>query len=267
MNSMIAVLKEQVSNFYLINRLSIYQVKSTNSNNYLGMVWEILNPLFQMSIYWFVFGFGIRNGNPVDGVPFVLWMSAGLVVWFFFNPAVIQGSKSIYTRISMVSKMNFPMSTIPSYVIMSVFYQHLILLGIYFAAVLLTGQGVSWHLLQLPYYMFALIILIFAISLITSTLSTIVRDVHKMLQSFIRMFLYLTPILWTIDDLPGFIQIGMKLNPLYYIVEGYRDALLGMGWVHQTLQYTLYYWVVVVLLLMIGSYLHMKFKSHFVDYI
>ena len=126
MNAMFMIIKEQVNNFYLMKRLSIYELKSANNNNYLGMIWEVLNPLIQMSIYWFVFGLGIRGGQGVDGVPFVFWLSSGLVVWFFLNPAVMQGTKSVYKRMNMVSKMNFPLSVIPSYVVLSVFYQHII---------------------------------------------------------------------------------------------------------------------------------------------
>ncbi|WP_180228873.1 ABC transporter permease, partial [Bacillus cereus] len=116
-------------------------------------IWEVLNPLIQMSIYWFVFGLGIRGGQGVDGVPFVFWLSSGLVVWFFLNPAVMQGTKSVYKRMNMVSKMNFPLSVIPSYVVLSVFYQHIILVGIVTVAFLLSGRGITWHYLQLPYYM------------------------------------------------------------------------------------------------------------------
>ncbi|CAI8720663.1 ABC transporter permease [Bacillus pseudomycoides] len=267
MNSMIMVLKEQVNSLYLIQRLSIYQVKSTNNNNYLGLVWEVLNPLIQMSIYWFVFGFGIRGGQGVNGVPFVYWLSAGLVVWFFVQPAMLQASKSIYTRLNMISKMSFPMSVIPSFVIMSNLYQHLILIGIVTILFLVTGQGISIHYIQLVYYMFATLMLIFSLSLITSTLATIVRDVQMIVQSIMRMLLYLTPILWTPEKLPSFLQKIMQLNPFCYIVDGYRDSLLGTGWFYEDLNYALYFWSFVLVTLLIGATLHVKFRKHFADYL
>ena len=61
MNAAWIVLKEQIKNFYLIRRLSVYEMKSANNDNYLGILWEIINPMIQISIYWFVFGFGIFN--------------------------------------------------------------------------------------------------------------------------------------------------------------------------------------------------------------
>ncbi|AWC30556.1 ABC transporter permease [Bacillus cytotoxicus] len=267
MNSMVMVLKEQIKSFYLIKRLSIYQIKSTNNNNYLGMFWEVLNPLIQMSIYWFVFGLGIRGGQGVNGIPFVYWLTAGLVVWFFINPATIQSSKSIYTRLNIVSKMNFPMSVIPSYVIIANFYQHLMLVGITTVVFLIIGPGISINYIQIIYYMFATIMFLFSLSLITSTLATIVRDVQMIVQAVMRMMLYLTPILWTPEKLPPVIQNVMNLNPLGYIVEGYRKSLLGTGWFYQDIKYTLYFWGIVLFMLILGAMLHVKFRKHFIDYL
>src|SRR5690625_6212817 len=86
MKSVITVLKEQISNFYLIRRLSLYELKSKNKSNYLGMAWEVINPAIQILIYWFVFG-TLRNRAPVEvngtEVPFFMWLLAGFFLWIF----------------------------------------------------------------------------------------------------------------------------------------------------------------------------------------
>src|SRR5690625_3452366 len=124
MKAVITILKEQVKHFYLLRRLSLYEIKSAHKNNYLGVAWELINPSIQIAIYWFIFGYGIRAGRDVDGDPFFQWMIAGIAVWFFFNTSIIESSKSIYQRLKMLSKMNFPMSLIPNIVIFSKFYSH-----------------------------------------------------------------------------------------------------------------------------------------------
>jgi teichoic acid transport system permease protein len=267
MNSAWTILKEHIVNFYLIRRLSLFELKAENRNHYLGFLWEIINPGIQIAIYWFVFGYGIRSNRSVDGIPFFTWMLAGIVVWFFVNQATLLGSKSVYTRIRMVSKLNFPISVIPSYVIASKFYPHLALLGIVVILFQFTGYPVSIYMLQLPYFIVALLLLLVSFSLITSTLAAVVRDVHMMVNSLMKILLYLTPILWSPKHL-GFIHELMKLNPLYYIVEGYRASLLGTSWyfVDHPL-YTAYFWAVVVVLFLIGSNLHVKFRDNFVDYL
>ncbi|PAE25813.1 ABC transporter permease [Bacillus sp. 7894-2] len=271
MKSMITIIKEQVNAFYLIIRLSLFELKSKNNNNYLGMLWELINPLIQIGIYWFVFGIGIRGGSPVNGIPYVYWMLSGIVVWFFVNPAILEASKAIYTRINFIAKMSFPMSVIPTYVIVSKFYPHILLTALIAIALQFGGFFVSIYYLQLFYFMFACLALLIALSLITSTLATIVRDVQMIVQAVVRMLLYLTPLLWTPQEsskLPEFIQMVMMANPLYYIVEGYRAALLGTSWfMVENIGYTIYFWALVIVLLGIGSFLHLKFRNHFVDYL
>ncbi|WP_205137084.1 ABC transporter permease [Virgibacillus halotolerans] len=273
MKSAIKVIKEQIDHFYLIRRLSLYELKSQNRNNYLGMAWEIINPSIQILIYWFVFD-TIRHRDPIHlggmEVPFFAWLLAGFFLWIFFFQSTIQGSKSIYSRLRMLSKMNFPMSVIPNYVIFSKFYIHLFMLIISIIIFQFMGYFASVYYLQFIYFIFAAFCLIFSISLITSTLSTIIRDVHMFISSTLRMLLYLSGVLWPItmlSDIPILMNL-MKLNPLFYLIEGYRSAFFGLDWYFiEHWQYTLYFWALVIVLFLFGSMLHVKFRRHFIDYL
>lgn len=272
MRAAISVIKEQINNFYLIRRLSIYELKSENKSNYLGMAWELLNPLIQILIYWFVFGSIRQRANveisPGVDVPFILWLVGAFVLWTFFYQSTILGSKSIYSRLLMLSKMNFPMSVIPNIALFSQFYIHLGMLFITVVLFQFYGYFLSLYFIQIIYFMLASFCLIFSISLITSTLSTIIRDVHMLLNATLRMLLYLSPILWQITILAEPLPTLLKLNPLYYLIEGYRSALFGTGWYFiEHWEYTLYFWVLVIVLFIIGSTLHVKFRRHFIDYL
>lgn len=268
MKSSFVVLKEQINNFHLVRRLSMYEIKSQTSGNYLGAAWEIINPTIQIMIYWFVFGFGIRQRAPIDGVEYFQWLFAGILVWFFINQGIMKATRSVFSKIRMLAKMNFPMSVIPNYVIISQFYPHLIILGIGIIILQFIGYPITIYYLQLPIYTIATVALLFSITLITSTLATIVRDVQMMLQSMMRMLLYLSPILWPPTLLPESWQPWLKLNPFYYIIEGYRNTLLGQGWYFiENPMYTLYFFLLLIVLFMIGSYLHVKFRSQFIDFL
>lgn len=274
MRAAITVLREQLKHFYLIRRLSLYELKSNNETNYLGVAWELINPCIQILIYWFVFG-SIRQRADVDiatgeTIPFILWLLTGFIVWIFFYKGTIQASKSIYSRLRMLSKMNFPLSVIPNIVVFSNFYIHAGMTVVAIVILNLSGFYISVHYIQLLYFTLGLIAFIFSLALITSTLSTIIRDVHMFLNATLRMVLYLSPILWPIAaymKIPTIITV-IKLNPLYYIIEGYRAALFGTEWYMVThWQYSLYFWGLVVVLFMIGATLHVKFRRHFIDYL
>lgn len=269
----VEIIKEQLDYFYLIRRLSLYELKSNNKSNYLGMTWEIINPAIQILIYWLVFGTLMRR-EPIiiagNTIPFINWLMAGFFVWTFFYQSVIQGSKSIYSRLRMLSKMSFPMSIIPSYVMFSQFYIHLMSMAVTIFIFLLIRQPINVYILQLPYYMFAGLALMFSISLIMSTLSTIIRDVHMLLNSTLKMFLYLSGVLWPItllSDYPFLMRI-MELNPVYYLINGYRQSFFGNQWTVLTeWELNLFFWSLVLILFIIGSQLHMKFRRHFIDFL
>lgn len=274
MKSIWTVLKEQFRYFYLIRRLSLYELKSKNSDNYLGMAWELINPIFQVAIYWFVFGYGIRNRADMKltdtlEVPFIYWMLVGMIIWLFFYQAIIQGSKSIYMRIKMLSKMNFSMSIIPNYVVLSRFYIHVGMLMFTILILNLSGYMVNIYYLQLIYYVFALYAFTFSLAFLLSTLSTIIRDIQMFLQATLRMVLYVSPILWNVATMDNeMITVIMRLNPLYYLIEGYRYVFFGLGWhLVENWKLTIYFWLVTIIVFIMGALLHLKFKKHFIDFV
>ncbi|GIO23411.1 ABC transporter permease [Oceanobacillus sp. J11TS1] len=273
MKSAWKVIKEQIDHFYLVRRLSVYELKSKNKNNYLGTAWELINPLIQIMIYWFVFGLLLSRDDVTMGgepVPFIAWLIGGFFLWTFCFQSIILGSKSIYTRLRMLSKMNFPMSVIPSYTIFSQLYVHFATIVVAVILYQIMGFYINIYYLQLIYFLFSAICLLFAISLITSTISTIVRDFHLLLNSVLRMLIYVSGVLWPLSKLEAFPRLLniMQLNPLYYLIEGYRAAFFGTEWYFIThWELTIYYWIIVLLLLIIGASMHVRFRRHFIDFL
>lgn len=268
MKSVINIVKEQVQSFYLIQRLAIFQMKIDNRNNYLGFLWEVLNPAIQMSMYWFVFGLGIRGNEEINGVPFVYWMLAGICMWFFMNQGILDGTKSIHQKFNMVAKMNFPLSALPSYIITGKFYGHIVLLGLVMILFWISGYYPTIHYIQLIYFIGIAYMFTFAVTLFTSTIAVVVRDVQMVIQSLLRVMFFLSPILWLPDRLPEFIQKFMMFNPFYYFANGYRASLLyGEWYIIDEWPMTLYNLGLIAFLLLLGSSAHYKFRDRFSDFI
>lgn len=267
MTSVIRVLMDQLLNFPLIIRLALYEIKGKYQMHYLGVLWQFLNPLIQVSVYWFIFGVGLRQGQPVGDIPFLVWLLVGLIPWFFISPSVVQGSNSVYQKVNLVSKMKFPVSILPSITIISNtfnFFVMLIILGIILTIYEVT---LSLYLIQLPYYFLCLFVMLFAITIFCSTISTIVRDFQLLVQSLMRMVFFLTPLLWSMDRFPEKYHTLIKLNPFVYIVNGFRDSFLSTGWFYEDLRYMFYFWSLILLILFVGSILHENFKNRFIDYL
>jgi len=275
MKALLRVLKEQFLSLPLIIRLAAYETKSKYQMNYLGVLWQFLNPLIQMLAYWFVFGIGIRKSSEVvtgvGEVPFIIWMLAGLIPWFFISPTILDGSNSVYKRINMVAKMNFPISSLPSVAIAANLFSYFVMIVVYVIGLLGFGIYPNLHCLEYIYYLFCMIVFMFAFSLFNSTISVLVRDYQFLLQSATRLMFFLLPIFWDIstqlgDKHPTMLSV-IKLNPLFYIIDGFRNSFFGGDWFFEDVTYTLYFWALTLLILTVGSILHMKFRDKFVDFL
>ncbi len=267
MKLVMQIIKEQFMNLRLIFQLSIYDIKGKYSQHYLGILWQFLNPFIQVSIYWLIFGLGFRKGHPVDDVPYFIWMVVGLIPWFFITPSIIQGSNSIYAKVNLVSKMKFPVSVLPTVSIVSNSFNFLVMIIIMGIFLFVNKVNSGMYLLQFPYYLLCLYVFLFSITLLFSTISVLVRDFQLMLQSFMRMLFYVTPILWVPGSLPHWVEQILKLNPIYYLAIGFRHTFIEKTWFFEDMAFTFYFWMITLLILFIGAAVHTKFKNKFVDYL
>ncbi len=268
MKSVLFVLKENFTNMYRTISIVKYELKSDLRDTHLGYAWNILNPLIQLFTFWLVFGIGIRNNQSVGTISFLPWMIVGMTVWFFISPSITKGVGCVYNKRNILTKMKFPSSILPVTIVLQELFNHLVMMVIVLLILIYRGHQPNTYWLLILYYMFCAFCFCVSLNMITSVLNMITRDVKKLVLALIRMLLYLTPILWTLDSLlayhPG-LAIILKLNPLYYIVEGYRGAIFfhDAPWNHPA--QTMYFWSVVLIMFFIGSMLMNKFRTKFID--
>ncbi|MDC4240159.1 ABC transporter permease [Clostridium tertium] len=265
MKDLLFILKEHKKHWYKIYKLSLYDFILPLRDTYLGGLWIVLNPLLRIGVYWFVFGIGIRNGKPVDGHPFLLWMLAGLIPWFYISSSISSGTLAIYSKSAIITKMKFPTSIIPTNTILTQLLNNILLIFIMIIVYVFNGYKATIYYIQIPYYIIAATLLLIGISLITSALVMAVRDINRLVGTVLKFMFYLTPILWTTINLP---PIGLKiirLNPFIYIIEGFRNTFLYNKWFFEDAKFTAYYWLVTIVTILIGAMIHMKFRNRFSD--
>lgn len=257
--SILRILREQIQNFGIIYRVAHYENKASYQGHYLGYFWQFLNPLIQIAIYYLVFSVGFKSAS----LEFIL---IGIIPWFFISNVILQGANSIFNQIHMASKMRFPLSTLPSITIVSnlssffvMFFVLLVLLAI--------KNGVSVYWLEMIYYFVAMVLFLYAFSIFNAIISIIIRDYYLVLQSLLRVLFYTTGVVWNLSDLlPGWAVQIFKLNPLMYIISGFRNALFYEEPLWSDSTYTLYFWLVTGLVLFLGTMFYEKFKNRLLDF-
>lgn len=246
-------------------RVSRFSYKVLNQDAYLGSFWNILNPLIQIATYWFVFGIGLRNRRDIDGYPYLIWMLAGLIPWFFMSQCITRGAGAIRSKGITALKMRYPIATMPLEAILIALYTHLIMIAILMVTFFFFGYFPSLYWLNLIYYLFYSVVLFTGLAMVTSVLSMVAIDFQKLITSLIRLLFYLTPILWSMENLPVWAQRLLECNPCLYVVDGFRDSLLYQTSFYQHCDKMLFFWLINFALIIWGSNLQVKYRNQFLD--
>ena len=264
MRSTLTVLREVVAHLPRTIRLALYENRSRRSQLLLGRVWDFLNPLFQILIYWFVFSVGLKTETR-NGFPYAIWLMCGMMPWLAMNASSVNAANAIQANAHVLKNVAIPVTIMPMKAIVRAYYEHLWTMGILVVTLLCTGVWPTLHWLELAYYLLASWAFLTGFALITSSLSAVWRDFFEFLGPIMRLMFYISSVVWPLESLPENLQVIMFLNPFAYVVEGYRKCLLyGEGfWMNW--QQGLYFWGLTVLLLILGSMLHMRLRRRFID--
>lgn len=230
----------------------------------LGFIWTFINPLVMIFIFWVIFSFGFRV-SPQNNVPFIVWLTAGMAIWNTFSESLNSSTGAILTNAHLVKKVVFPVSILPVVKLLSSFITHSIFLLILMLMILLYGLPFHLYWFQFLYYFVAMSVLSLGASWIFSSINIFARDTAQIVHVILQFGFWGTPIFWDINMMPKKFHILFKLNPMYYIVQGYRDSFIYFVpfWEHGSM--TLYFWGVAFLVFALGSIIFLRLRPHFAD--
>jgi len=248
----------------LIWELTKKDFRSRYLGSYLGIIWAFVQPTITIIIFWFVFQVGFKS-TPVDNFPFILWLMSGMIPWFFFSDSLSNATNSVLESSYLVKKVVFRVSVLPIIKILSALIIHLFFILFLILMFIIYGYKPSIFEIQVIYYLLATIILVLGLSWITSALVIFLRDVGQIVSMVLQFGFWLTPIFWSLNLIPDKYHNFIKLNPMYYIVEGYRETFIYNKWFWQHLYITVYFWLVALILFLIGAILFKKLRPHFSD--
>ena len=259
-------INQLLKNRNLIKDLTRRDFHSKYIQNYFGLAWAIMDPLFFILILFFVFS--VRYGDKqVLGTAFINYFICGYIAYNFFNNTITQLCGSIKSYSYLIKKVDFHSAIIPIFKILSQVAMHAIIIIIAVIILWINGEPPQFIIIQIFYYTFAICMLLLGLGWITASIYPFFPDIKNIVGIISRILFFLTPIFWSIDGLPERIATILKFNPLYYIATGYRESLVyGVPfWHHPRL--TLYYWGITIGLIVIGIFVFKRLRPHFADVI
>ncbi|MFA6185728.1 MAG: ABC transporter permease [Phycisphaerae bacterium] len=248
----------------IVLELAKRDFKSRYLGSHLGILWAFIHPSAYIAILWFVFQIGFKSA-PVSNFPFLLWLMSGLIPWFFFSESLMNATNAVIENSYLVKKVVFRIGMLPIIKVLSSLFVHLLFIGLLFLIYFIYGYKPDIFFIQVFYYLFAVIVLVLGISFITSALIIFIKDTGHAIAILLQFCLWLTPIFWSLKILPEKYHLIIKLNPVYYIIEGYRNSLIYKIWFWQQPFLTIYFWTVTIIILAFGAFFFHKVKPHFAD--
>lgn len=266
-SSITRVTGELTGNVGRIWRIAMFEIKARHGGMILGNLWNFLNPAFQILVYWFVFGVCLNVSTMDDGISYATWLMGGILPWFFINGAMMHSTTSILSSAGMLQNIPFPVAAVPAKSVVIDLIGHLWTVAILVPVILILGARPGWQMLYVLYYMACALSFLIAFAIFVSAINAVFRDFAQFLNPMLRLLMYISSVVWSIDRLSPELQGIMRLNPVTYLIEGYRGALLYLRTPFVNWQRDVYFWAFTIILYAVGCAVHCRLRDHFIDVI
>lgn len=221
---MISKIKEIYEYRDMIASMVRRDLRGRYKGSIIGFLWNFINPLCQIVVYYVVFSQIFNNG--ID--KFHVFLIVGMMPWNFFSESLGQGSNSIVSQADMTKKIYFPREVLPISVVSSRFINLLLTFIIIFAITIASGVPLNpIALLFLPLVLIVQYILCLGFALILSIINVYFRDVEYMTGVFLMAWIWLTPIMYTYESIENveLLHWIVGKNPMTPLITSYQSII------------------------------------------
>jgi len=265
-NTIIEILRDHIEYRKQIFKLAKTDIIKTYKGSALGWLWAIISPSVQIFVYWFAFSFGLRNGGDVEGYPFFLWLIAGMIPWFYMRSMLPTGAGSIRKYSYMVTKIKFPISTIPTFVSMAEFAVNMGLTLIMIVLFMLFGFLPDIYFLQLPLYILLMFMFFTAWALFASMIAAFSRDFLNLIKSLTTALFWLSGIMYDVRTMDiEWIKNILLFNPITIIINGYRNTFIYKQWFWEDPQELINFFLLYVIMIILAVWAYRRLRRDIPD--
>jgi lipopolysaccharide transport system permease protein len=232
----------------------------------LGPLWYIIQPLFTTLVFTIIFG---RVANiPTDSLPPFLFYMAGNVMWSYFSQSLTATSNTFNTNAAIFGKVYFPRLTVPLATVIVNFLQFAIqlclFLGFYFYF-MMKGSPIqpTWWIFALPIILCQMALLSFGLGILLSSMTTKYKDLKLAMAFLVQLWMYATPIVYPLSQIPDWLLPYYILNPMVALVESFRFMFFGTSAIQ--LSQIFISWTVTLFILFAGIVLFSRIEKTFMD--
>ncbi len=266
MNTLKEITQEHWQYRKQILKLAKSDIIKTYKGAALGWLWAIAKPAVTIAVFYFAFTIGLRAGKPVAGYPYFLWLIAGMMPWFYMRDALTAGADSIRRYKYLVTKIKYPVSTIPTYVNISQFVINIGLCIIMAVIFMCYGKMPDIYWLQIPFYMILMLVFFNAWSLFAGMLSAMSKDFLNLVKAVVTALFWISGIMYDVNSIEiDFIKNILLFNPITIVANGFRNSLIYKTWFWENPGELINFFIVYAVMLILALWAYKKLRKDIPD--
>jgi len=209
----------------LLYFLTWRDVKVRYKQTAIGAAWAVVQPFMTMVVFTMIFGY--LAGMSSEGQPYPLFSFAALMPWTYFSKSLSQSVTSVVGNAHLITKVYFPRLLLPISAVASGLIDFAISFVFFLGMMAWYGTMPTWRMLLAPVFLLLTILTALAVSFWLSAINVRYRDVGQAIPFLIHLWLYASPVAYSLRELPEKWQLLLAFNPMTGVIEGFRWALLG----------------------------------------
>jgi lipopolysaccharide transport system permease protein/teichoic acid transport system permease protein len=248
----------------VISAMAIQEIKRRYAGTIGGIAWSVIHPLLLILVFWFVFSIGFKIHVKGD-IPFIVVFCCGLIPWVTFSESLMASTNAITGNPYLSTKTVFPTEILPVVHLVASLITHAIMLLILLVILFLCDISFSFWNFQFLYYFLGLLVFCLGLSWFFAAVNVFYRDIGHMLSVILNIWFWMTPIVWDIEMLPAKYHYIIQLNPMYYVVSGYKSAFIFHFPFWQRYAVGIYFWAICVFSFVAGGIVFKKLRPEFAE--
>lgn len=266
MSTLKEIITDHIEWRYQIIKLAKSDIIKTYSGAALGGAWALVKPTIMVFVFWFAFTYGLRMGGDINGFSFVLWLIPGYISWQYMSDMINQGAGCIRKYRYLVTKMKFPVSTIPTFSGLARLAIHIFLMFLVAIVFIISGHFPDIYWLQIFYYMFCMLVFFTLWGLFSSLLSSLSLDFLNLIKACTQALFWISGIMWDVESIAGpTMKRILYFNPVTYVASGYRNALIYKIWFWEQPEQLLIFVGMTIIMLILAVWAYKKLIKEIPD--
>lgn len=208
----------------LLYTLTRREIVSRYKQTFLGLGWSLMQPILQTVVYTIAFSLVLKTPSA-EGIPYAIFVFANLTVWTYFATATINAMNSLRNNTNLVSKVSFPREIIPLSVILSGLFDFLVSFVVLLIINAFYGFFPNIKFVYIPAILLVEILFIVDLALILAVFTVVRRDLTYIVTFLITLYMFLTPVFFSLGSLPQALQEFYFINPMGAIIDAYKNVI------------------------------------------